>query len=402
MKKQFTPAPVRSRLAVALGALTLCGALLGGASAQAQTIKIEAEAGALAGTAAFDNAITPYSGTGYVKFDQTGTLTLTVPVTTAGTYDMIVRYNSPYDFKLVDMRVNGTAADPNQSRYLNSTLTSGGFKSTTASRYNLTAGNNTVVFTASYGYHGIDYIQFTKSSATVTALTPSATGRVEAEAGIITGAQSYLKDGGSGQSGNLFVGNFFLPTDNVSLAVTVATAGQYELFVGAREDGVGKAFTLGVNGAAAVSVPIPNTGNGSSATTPFVRVSAGIFALTAGTNTIVLGGSGGYFDLDYLDLVRSTATAVKVGTNGMGSITAFPNPATTGQLNVALEVTASQQAEVALVNAVGQRVLARTQALKAGQNQFSLPTANLANGMYQLVIYVNNQPSASVRVVLAE
>ena len=190
------------------------------------------------------------------------------------------------------------------------------------------------------------------------------------------------------------------PTDNVTLPVTVATAGQYRLVVGARQEFNDKAYTIAVNGSTPVSVNIPNTLTSTAATAPFGPTQGGTFALTAGTNTIVIGGQGGYFSIDYVDLIRTTGTAVKAGTNGLSGIAVFPNPATENQFRVALDVATAQSAEVVLLNAVGQRVMARAQPLRAGSNEFAVPTADLANGIYQLVIYANNQPSATQRVVV--
>ena len=393
----FNSNPTRRWFVATLAALTLSGAMLA-APAQAQTVKVEAESGVLTGTAALANTIMPYSGTGYVTFGQTGDLTLTVNVATAGLYDLTVQYEAEFGTKLLDLRVNGTAADPNQTLYLNSTMSSGGFLSTTPSRYALTAGANTVVFTASYGFHGIDYVQVVKAPATVTPLMPSATGRVEAEAGIVSGAQAYLRDGGSGQSGSLFVGNFFVPGDNVSLAVNVATAGQYQIAVGARQEFNGKAYTIAVNGGAATTVNIPNSLTSRAATAPFGATAAGTYTLTAGTSTIVIGGQGGYFDIDYINLNR--ALAVKPS-NGLSSISAFPNPAADGQFSVALQATVRQEAQVVLLNALGQRVRTFAQPLQAGPNQFAVSTAGLSNGIYQLVVYINQQASATQRVAVA-
>ena len=397
MKHSYSTNSSRRCLIATLAALGLCGALLSAAPVQAQTVKVEAESGVLTGTAVLDNTIQPYSGTGYVKFGQTGDITLTVNAATAGFYDMTVHYEAEFGTKLLDVRVNGTAADPNHTLYLNSTMSSGGFLSTMPSRYALVAGSNTVVLTANYGFHGVDYVQFVKAPATPTPLMPSNTGRVEAEAGVVSGAQAYLKDGGSGQSGSLFVGNFFVPGDNVSLAVNVATAGQYQIAVGARQEFNGKSYTIAVNGGAATSVTIPNSLTSRAANAPFGPTAGGTYALTAGVNTIVIGGQGGYFDIDYSNLAR--VLAVKPS-NGLSGISAFPNPAAS-QFSVSLQTTARQDAEVVLLNALGQRVRTMAQPLLAGPNQFVVSTAGLANGIYQLVVYVNQQASAMQRVVVA-
>ena len=87
--------------------------------------------------------------------------------------------------------------------------------------------------------------------------------------------------------------------------------------------------------------------------------------------------------------------------NGLSGISAFPNPTADGQFSVALQATVRQEAQVVLLNALGQRVRTFAQPLQAGPNQFAVPTAGLSNGIYQLVVYINQQASATQRVAVA-
>ena len=94
------------------------------------------------------------------------------------------------------------------------------------------------------------------------------------------------------------------------------------------------------------------------------------------------------------------ALAAQAGTNPT-ELSIYPNPATGYMLNVRLELTKTQVSVVTLVNAIGQQVAAGTYPLHAGANEFQVPIAGLAPGMYQLVVRTSGQPTISRRVVLA-
>ena len=94
------------------------------------------------------------------------------------------------------------------------------------------------------------------------------------------------------------------------------------------------------------------------------------------------------------------ALAAQAGTNPT-ELSIYPNPATGYMLNVRLELTKTQVSVVTLVNAIGQQITAGTYPLHAGANEFQVPIAGLAPGMYQLIVRTSGQPTISRRVVLA-
>ena len=91
---------------------------------------------------------------------------------------------------------------------------------------------------------------------------------------------------------------------------------------------------------------------------------------------------------------RSGAAAAAAG------LAVFPNPASGSMLNVRLHLAAAQPVDVALVNALGQRVAAQHPRLAAGDNQFQVPLAGVAPGVYQLVVRAAGQPTLSQRVLV--
>ena len=58
-------------------------------------------------------------------------------------------------------------------------------------------------------------------------------------------------------------------------------------------------------------------------------------------------------------------------------------------------------ATLAALTLSGALLASPAQPLQAGPNQFAVPTAGLSNGIYQLVVYVNQQASATQRVAVA-
>ncbi|MEJ7664639.1 MAG: CBM35 domain-containing protein [Hymenobacter sp.] len=178
MLQTYSSASTRTLLKATLGTLGFCGALLAAPAAHAQVVnstpKIEAEnpANTLTGTGiAVATAITGFSGTGYVDFNGKPTsLTMSYSATTAGSYEIVIVYESQYDPKVGALSVNGGAKNP---VYFNSTKAAGGFKKTTSRRILLTAGANTITISDNdYGYFGIDYVQIAAVAATPAFLLP--------------------------------------------------------------------------------------------------------------------------------------------------------------------------------------------------------------------------------------
>jgi len=416
MKKLYTSAEKRNWFAPALGVFALGATLLAAPAAQAQVVtatpKIEAEMATLSGGAVVATAIQPFSGTGYVDYNGSPSgVTFTYTAAAAGFYDIVIRYESQFDFKLGDLVVNG---GPRSEVYFNSTkqgvagVTNPTFRSTTPRRILLTAGANTIAIQAGYNYYGIDYIQVAPSATNVS-LTPAATtGRVEAEAGQLFAAQALVRDGdATTHSGAAYVSGFSNDkalTTSIALPVNIATAGLYQIAVGARNQGTenSKQFDL------AVTTGTSTGGNLTTALGPnspnFQSFTVGKYNLTAGTNTITITSQTGYVDIDYVDVTATTGTptAARAGADAQKALAVYPNPSNGQNLSVSLESATAQRATIELVNALGQHVMSTSRSLTAGANQFQLPTGRVAAGVYQLLVHSADQPVLSRRVMIAE
>lgn len=413
MKKLYTSPAKRNWLAPALGTFALGAALLAAPAAHAQvtstTPKLEAENGTLAGGAVVATAITGFSGAGYVDYNSgANSVTFTYTAAAAGFYDIVIRYESQYDFKIGDLNVNG---GPKSPVYFNSTKTGAAFRSTTPRRLMLTAGANLIRIGDGYNYYGIDYIQVAPSATNVT-LTPDATtGRVEAEKGQLFAVQALVKDGDtSPYSGTGYVTSFSEVTaanSSLTLPVNVATAGLYQIAVGAREQFADKSFDLavatGTSPGSKLTTMIGAKGV-APATTDFQSLTVGKYNLTAGTNTITITSQTGYIDIDYIDITATTGTptAARASADAQKALAVYPNPANGQDLTVSLESATAQNATLELVNALGQRVLSTSRTLKTGGNQFQLATDHVAAGVYQLVVRSGDQPALSRRVMIAK
>lgn len=430
MTQLYTFSQKRNRLVPALGAFALGAALAvtsSAAHAQGSSIKIEAEASTntIAGTGlTVDMTLTPFSGTGYLNFNgntPANSLKVTIPVTvtTGGAYNLVIRYESQYGTtqagygKVGAYSVNG---GPLNQVYLNGTapgIGTANFKSTSAIRIALNSGANSIVISDNgFGYFGVDYITLTPVAATTTALTPSAAGRVEAEAGQLNYLQSLVRDDDtSPYSGTGYVSTFSTTNPSPSaivLPVTVATAGVYQVAVGARGQFGGKSFDTqvatttspGSKRTTALQLTDPVAGSPN----PFASYVVGNYMMTAGTNTITLSSQTSYLDIDYVDITptTNTVTAARASADAQKALAVYPNPTTGQALTVSLDLATAQSATVELVNALGQRVLSTTRNLKAGGNQFQLATDAVAAGVYQLVVRNGDQPALNRRVLITK
>lgn len=102
----------------------------------------------------------------------------------------------------------------------------------------------------------------------------------EAENGVFTGTVGVATTA-TGYSGTGYVAGFATSNDTLTITVTVATAGQYDLYV-TYEAPYGLKYTaLSVNGVSVGEVYFP-------ANTYFDTVSGGVITLNAGANTITV------------------------------------------------------------------------------------------------------------------
>lgn len=414
MVNSYSSPLARLSLKASLTALGFGGALLLAPAAYGQitttTPRIEAETSTLTGGAvvvAGTGTLTgtgSASGTGYVDYNGVPSgVNFAYTAATAGLYEVLIRYESQYDFKLGTLSANGGA--PGQV-YFKSTKTGANFLSTSRILIRLVAGANTITIAGGYNYYGIDYIQVAPAAATLTALAPSSAGRVEAELGQLFYTQAIVKDGDAAgsYSGTGYVSSFSETTSlgsSLTLPITVATAGLYQIAVGARGLFDAKSFDVAVatatyTGGNKLTTPL---GAGSPAFQSYV---VGKYNLTAGTNTITLTTQTSYIDVDYVDVTATTgiATAVRASAEAQKALAAYPNPTNGQALRVSLELAAAHNATFELVNALGQRVASTTRSLRAGSNQLELPTAGVAAGLYQLVVSRPDQPLLVQRVVV--
>lgn len=393
-------------------ALSLAAALLAASTAQAQTTKYEAEAptNTLTGTGiVVETTLSGYTGTGYVNFNGNTGLKLSIPVTvtTAGAYNLVVRYESQYGTTAPGYAKIGGYIVNNGSLnklYLNGTapgIAGANFKSTTPIQVNLNAGANTIVIADNgYGYFGVDYITLAPAAA-ATALMPSAAGRVEAEAGQVAYAQALVRDDDtSPYSGTGYVTSFAEATPSpstITLPITIAAAGLYQVAVGAREQFAGKTFEVAVNSGGKLSTSL-----GATPAATFQSYVVGKYNMAVGTNTITITSATSYIDIDYVDVTATTgvATAARAGAEAQKAFSAYPNPTAGQALNVRLELGAAQETTFDLVNSLGQRVRSTTRSLRAGTNELQLPTAGVASGLYQLVARSGDQPLLVQRVLV--
>ena len=419
MLHTYSGASARTWLKVTLGTLGFCGALLAAPAAHAQvgtaTPKLEAENGILSNEAAKVDDASSLAGTGpssggWVDYKQNSAVAFLFTAPDDGLYDVVIRYESRFGYKVGNLSVgkkgdpvgvyfNGTA----KAVYAGFTSPSANFVSTNPITISLKKGVDSVYVAGGYGFYGIDYIQIAKSAATQASRTPSTAGRVEAEAGRQYYAQALVKDGDAAgsYSGSSYVSSFS-GIGTLTLPVTVATDGLYQIAVGARNSAGehDKQFDLAVTTGTSIGGKLTTALGAADANfKPYV---VGKYNLVAGTTTITISSTNGYVDIDYVDITPTTgvATAARAGAEAQKALSAYPNPTNGQALNVSLELAKAQETTFDLVNALGQRVSSATRSLRAGSNQLQLPTAGVSGGIYQLVVRSGDQPTLVQRVVV--
>jgi hypothetical protein len=128
----------------------------GGADGGAAAVTVEAETGTLHGVSV-DTSTPGYSGTGYVDgFDDAGdSLTVTVPDSPGGLYDLTLRYDSPFGDKKTTLLLNGAGAGEV------ALPGSDGFTTAPAGKVLLKAGDNTITVQSDWGWYDIDALILT-------------------------------------------------------------------------------------------------------------------------------------------------------------------------------------------------------------------------------------------------
>lgn len=237
--------------------------------------KYEAEDGTITG-ATFSDSGDGFSGTGYIIFGETGSVTVTVDVEAAGSYPLSLGYRSVFGEKIQDLYVNGELAQ-------NVTFPqSDDFTSLDVNPVELNAGSNTIEIRKSYGYMDLDYFSVG---------TMGGSDNFEAEDGTVTDAT--ISNEGTGFSGSGYV--VFEDKGSVSINVEMQSAGAYPLTLGYRAKFGEKKQDLYVNGALVKQVTFPESMD-------FTSIDVGTVTLVSGENTIEIRKSFGYMDLDYFSI----------------------------------------------------------------------------------------------------
>lgn len=261
-------------------------------------IRVEAEAGsgvALNGVK-IANTPTGFSGTGFAwEFDASDgsdNIVFTVPVATAGEYELTIGYYSPYGDKKTRLNVNGVVSEQDLK------LTGANFSAVTVGKFQLASSQNIITLTQDWGYYGIDYIVLTPVSAKPSAIVPVVNGRVEAELGDLTGVD--VASANTGYSGTGYVTGLNAGTDKIVLTFN-APAGLYELALGYASPYGDKGFDIQVN---------DDKGSGMfrQTVTGFSSMGAGRYLLKEGLNTVTIYQGWGYYDIDYIQLTPTVAT----------------------------------------------------------------------------------------------
>ncbi|MEI8136056.1 MAG: T9SS type A sorting domain-containing protein [Bacteroidota bacterium] len=93
----------------------------------------------------------------------------------------------------------------------------------------------------------------------------------------------------------------------------------------------------------------------------------------------------------YIDNVNLSSSAVGIAKNNRetSSISIFPNPSK-GETNVKISSLVAGNANVILINTLGQIVLNKQVALNVGANTIQFDVKELANGLYNVVVETNN------------
>lgn len=272
--------------------LLLFSAFLFPFALHAEDIKVEAESATLTGVAIATD-VQGYSGNGYAwGFDADGDQITFTFQATAGEYDLVIGYYSPYGEKGYDLQVN------NQTNSYMFAGTGSSFSAVTVGKYQLVDGQNTVTIRKSWGYYGIDYIAFSPVATTPVDPIPVVDGKVEAEKGVLSGVNTATSPG-VGFSGTGYITGFDSGTDKVSLTF-MAPAGLYEVSLRYTSPFGQKGYDLQVNAERGGGM-LEGTGN------TFASVSAGKFLLKEGLNTVVVANGWGYYGIDYIEIKPSAA-----------------------------------------------------------------------------------------------
>lgn len=300
--------------------------------------KIEAETGMASNGASIDASADQF----FIDLKGAGSITWTVDVAAAGTYDMGFQIRSPFGQKKQRLYVNGTevpGADGGEALdYSEAT-----WGEVLVSGVELAAGTNTVAVTPSWGYQEFgDATVYAAGSSTVVTTLPTVEATLDSMSLVCWDTND---DGNTAcASGGRFI---TLGTGTATIPVDAPASGYYAL----------KFFYSG-SGTTDIAI------DGSTAASGFAFLPDGASAdlinvfLHAGANSVTLTGVGGNVIVDYVELFRLSGgvnTETSQLPEGYALDQNYPNPFNP---TTAIEFTLGGTSNVSLVvyDVLGRRI----------------------------------------------
>jgi len=124
--------------------------------------------------------------------------------------------------------------------------------------------------------------------------------RFEAESAQLSGVNTATNR--SGYSGTGYVTGFNQETDKITFTINVSEEGLYTFKIGYNAQNGEKGYELIVNGQK--SSGMFSATNAST----YKEAITGKYKLNEGQNTVIISNGWGYFDIDYIDLIKTTTT----------------------------------------------------------------------------------------------
>jgi|GEM_PF-658323 len=104
-------------------------------------------------------------------------------------------------------------------------------------------------------------------------------------------------------------------------------------------------------------------------------------------------------NLHYYLIVDCTQSAFELGRGSIGSLSVSPNPASSGLVNLKMDVLESDRYQLQVFDPLGQLQIQETHDLVAGENTASLNLSRLSSGQYHLVL-LNAKGGVTQRLVV--
>ena len=267
----------------------------------AADVVLQAESGTLTGVSTA-TTVAGYTGTGYVNgatFDAAGDkIVVTVSISTAGSYQLKIRYNGAYGSKYQDIYINGALIGninfPSSSGWVEKDL---GLRS-------FVSGNNTIEMRYSWGWMHVDNFTIVGVPSPSTPIP----GTVQAESySAMSGVQTETT---TDTGGGLNVG-YIDANDWMDYSVNVSTTGSYTVQFRVASTSSGRQLQLKRGSTTLCTITVPNTGGWQTWTTISATAS-----LTAGAQTLRLTTTTGGFNVNWVQYSTATPVTERITVSG--------------------------------------------------------------------------------------